>query len=136
MTALIPPAYETHVANSYVQLKNPEGDMDVIRYDMFVKQLFKADTDAMMKLHAILGVCGEAGELADAIKRDKVYNKPVDLANIKEELGDLMFYIHATMNLYGIKEQEVLQLNALKLATRYAGLRYSDEAAQNRADKA
>lgn len=136
MTALIPTGDEMHIANSYIQLKNPEGDMDVIRYDMFVKQLFKADTDAMMKLHGALGACGEAGELADAIKNELIYKKGLNLAWIKEELGDLFFYAHSIMNLYGIKEQEVLQLNGYKLEKRYAGLRYSDEAAQNRADKA
>lgn len=122
-------------ANSYVQLKNPQGDTDVIRYDLFVLQLFKAMPEPIMKIHAALGVCGEAGELADAIKKECIYGKVPDLANIKEELGDLLFYIHATMNMYGITEQEVLQLNAYKLETRYKGLRYSDEAAQKRADK-
>jgi len=113
----IPPAHET------------------VRYDMFVLQLLKADTEAMMKLHVVLGVCGEAGELADAIKKEVIYRKPIDRTNIIEELGDLRFYIQGVQNLYGITEDEVLQHNAEKLSKRYAGLRYSDEAAQNRVDK-
>lgn len=106
-----------------------------IRYDQFVAQLFKADTAPMMALHAALGVCGEAGELADAIKKQYVYGKGVDIENIIEELGDLRFYIQAVMNHYGLREQDILQVNANKLALRYKSLTYSDEAAIDRADK-
>ena len=76
-----------------------------------------------------------AGELLDAIKKNWVYNKPLDHENVKEELGDLMFYITALMMLEGLTMQEVLQSNADKLSERYKGLQYSDEAAQARADK-
>ncbi len=133
-------------ANSFILLPNPAYKTDdpenpdqdphnLIRYDDFVRQLFKADTEPMMALHAALGCAGEAGELADAIKREYVYNKPRNRANVVEELGDLRFYMQAVMNLYGINESEVLQANADKLAVRYKELRYSDIAAIARADK-
>lgn len=117
-------------SNSFVKV----GD-DTIRYDMFVLQLFKADSSALMKMHAALGVCGEAGELGDAIKKEIVYGKTPDVINIMEELGDLRFYIQAVQNLYNIPEQMLLQYNADKLAKRYASLRYTDEEAIRRADK-
>lgn len=117
-------------SNSFVKV----GD-EVIRYDMFVFQLFKADSAAMMKLHAALGICGEAGELADAIKKAVIYGKREDMPNILEELGDLRFYIQAVQNIYGIPEQVLLQYNAEKLSKRYSSLRYTDEEAIRRADK-
>ena len=117
-------------SNSFVKV----GD-DIIRYDQFVLQLFKADSGALMKMHAGLGVCGEAGELGDAIKKEIVYGKTPDVINIMEELGDLRFYIQAVQNLYNIPEQLLLQYNADKLAKRYASLRYTDEEAIRRADK-
>lgn len=117
-------------SNSFVKI----GD-DIIRYDQFVLQLFKADSSALMKMHAGLGVCGEAGELGDAIKKEIVYGKTPDVINIMEELGDLRFYIQAVQNLYNIPEQLLLQYNADKLAKRYASLRYTDEEAIRRADK-
>jgi NTP pyrophosphatase (non-canonical NTP hydrolase) len=88
-----------------------------------------------MKWHAVAGVCGEAGELADAIKKELAYRKPIDRENIVEELGDLRFYMRAVQNLYGISDQEVLQKNADKLSTRYKNLTYSDTEAIERADK-
>ena len=108
----------------------------MIRYDDFVRQLFKADTFQMMAAHAAMGIAGEAGEFTDAIKKHIMYNKPIDRANIIEELGDLRFYMQAAQNLFGITESAILQANADKLATRYAGLRYTDAAAIARADKA
>ena len=52
-----------------------------------------------------------------------------------EELGDLRWYIQATMQMYDLNEQDILQYNANKLAVRYVSLRYSDEEAAARADK-
>lgn len=134
-------------ANSFILLPNPNYTPDdpespdqdphnFVRYDDFVRQLFKADTEPMMALHAALGCAGEAGELADAIKKEYIYGKVRDRENIVEELGDLRFYMQAVMNHYGIPESELLQANGNKLAKRYNGLRYSDAAAIARADKA
>ena len=83
-----------------------------------------------------LGVCGEAGELADVVKKEVIYGKDHDRKHLVEELGDLRFYTQAVMNLNGITEQEVLQQNANKLCVRYKQLRYSDESAIAREDKA
>ena len=122
-------------ANSFVCIKL-EGAIETLRYDAFVAMLFKQQSMDYMALHAALGVCGEAGELADAVKKEVIYGKTLDRKNIVEELGDLRFYIQAVMQIYRITEQEVLQENANKLSIRYKQLRYSDEAAQTRADKA
>jgi NTP pyrophosphatase (non-canonical NTP hydrolase) len=129
-------------ANTYVSLYPPDWTPDnpdlkpiLIRYDQFVLQLFKLDSPGMMKMHAALGICGEAGETADCIKKEVIYGKPIDRDNLIEELGDLRFFIQAVQNIYGISETEVLQANCNKLALRYKELRYSDEAAILRADK-
>lgn len=119
------------LSNSFVQL----SDSRMIRYDEFVRKLFKLNAACGDSVHAAMGIAGEAGELTDAIKKHIVYNKPLDLVNVIEELGDLRFYMQALMNLYGITEQQVLQYNAAKLMVRYEGLEYSDRAAQERKDK-
>lgn len=108
---------------------------EVVRYDQFVRNLFKGDTEKVMAIHAALGVCGEAGELGDAIKKEYIYGKPRDLVNIVEELGDLEFYMQQIRNHYGVDREYVLQCNAEKLSKRYVGLKYTDAAAIARADK-
>lgn len=123
-------------SNSYVSFISTETFLpEQVRYDSFVALLFKQQSLTLMHLHAALGVAGEAGELADAIKKEIIYGKPTDRSNIVEELGDLRFYIQAVQQLYGITEQEVLQQNANKLCVRYKSLRYSDGEAISRADK-
>ena len=107
----------------------------VIFYRDFVAKLFKHDTDDMEHMHAALGVAGEAGELADAIKKHVVYGYELDRENIVEELGDLRFYMQQIMNMHCIGEEEVLQYNATKLGKRYKSGSYSNEAAIAREDK-
>ena len=43
--------------------------------------------------HMVLGIIGEVGELVDAVKRHYIYGKPLDIANVKEEIGDLSWYV-------------------------------------------
>lgn len=130
---MIPHAY----VNIYIN--DPTGNLppstEIVRYDDFVRGLIKPQTEQLMKLHCALGVAGEAGELADNVKRECIYGKPADRANVIEELGDIMWYVQATMNLYGILPGDVFQGNADKLSKRYVELKYSDKAAIDRADK-
>jgi len=87
-------------------------------------------------LHMIMGVSGEVGELLDAIKKHIAYNKTLDMQNVIEELGDIEFYLEGLRQGLGISREHTLQENIAKLGTRYNGFKYSDEAAQTRADKA
>ena len=124
-------------ANSFVAILQPDGASEMIRYDAFVALLFKQLHDQKLDLlHGAVGISGEAGELLDAVKKHWIYNKPLDVTNVIEELGDIRFYVQAVMNVLGISEQQVVQENANKLCVRYKQLRYSDEAARSREDKA
>lgn len=87
-------------------------------------------------LHMSVGVSGEAGELLDAVKKSVIYRKPIDRDNVVEELGDLEFYMEGLRQGLGITRQETLQANIDKLGDRYEGHQYSDQQAQDRADKA
>lgn len=118
--------------------------MTQVTHPELVKALVKAPADIRATLddskvdliHAVLGISGEAGELLDAVKKHAVYNKELDRENVIEELGDLEFYMEQLRQRLGITRQETLDANIAKLAKRYAGLNYSDKAAQDRADKA
>jgi len=99
---------------------------------LIVEQMTANKADAW---HAATGVAGEAGELLDAVKKHAIYNKPLDRENIVEELGDLEFYMEQLRQNVGVTREETLVANMAKLAVRYNGMKYSDQAAQNRADK-
>lgn len=121
--------------------------MEKINYTDMVRDLAKPG-DAILAtltpemahvLHMAIGISGEAGELLDAIKKAAIYCKPIDRENVIEELGDLEFYMEGLRQGFNITREEVLEANIYKLAmspkARYKGGKYSDAAAQNRADK-
>jgi len=126
-------------ANSFiwVQVQGEDGlpVLKHIRYDQFVLLLLKADTYSNQANHVALGVCGEAGEFADCIKKHLHYSQPLDRDNLIEELGDLRFYIQAAQNIWNVTEQEILQANAKKLEKRYKSLAFTEQEAHDRADK-
>lgn len=84
--------------------------------------------------HHATGIVTEAGELMDAVKKAVIYRKPLDVANVIEELGDLEFYLQGLRANLCIERDETLLRNVTKLRKRY-GEKYSNEAAQARADK-
>ncbi len=85
--------------------------------------------------HMATGVSGEAGELLDAVKKHVAYNREIDRENVIEELGDLEFYMEGIRQAVGVTREEVLLANKTKLFKRYAGFNFSNQAAQERADK-
>lgn len=114
-----------------------------LTYSQFVAKLIKDPEEIKESLtpqkinllHMVLGISGEAGEILDSIKKYVIYNKPIDLINIIEELGDLLFYIEGIKNELHITEKEILSYNVTKLSKRYESLSYSDKDAVERKDK-
>lgn len=107
-----------------------------VAYKQFVIDLAKPMGSLKLNLlHGAVGVSGEAGELLDAIKKHWVYNKPLDVNNVLEELGDILFYMEVIKVELGISTLDILEANIAKLTKRYIGEKYSDAAAQARADK-
>ena len=86
-------------------------------------------------LHMAIGISGEAGELLDAIKKWVMYGKPLDVENVIEELGDLEFYMEGLRAELGLTREAVILANIAKLNKRYASGKYSNQQAQDRADK-
>lgn len=86
------------------------------------------DTD---NLHMILGMVTETGELADVFKKNMAYKKEIDWVNVKEEVGDLMWYIINFCSINGFDLEEIMETNIKKLETRYPE-KFTEENAINR----
>lgn len=91
--------------------------------------------DQLNLLHMAVGISGESGELLDAIKKHVIYQKPLDRENVKEEIGDLLFYVSNLLQSTGFSFEDVLRHNIDKLSVRYSSGKYSNVQAQTRADK-
>lgn len=78
----------------------------------------------------------EAGNVLDVVKKAAIYNKSLDVDLLSfhvRRLGDALAVVTANL---GVTFTQTLDHNIAKLSVRYAGLQYTDEAAQARADKA
>lgn len=69
-----------------------------------------------------MGVAGEAGEVVEKWKKIVAYKdgkvSKEDLAELKKELGDVVWYIAVLAHSLGLSLEEVMQLNVDKLASR------------------
>ena len=68
-------------------------------------------------LYPTLGLCGEAGEVAEKVKkqvRDGVFNRH----EVAKELGDVLWYLANICNDIGYNLDEIAALNIDKLSSR------------------
>lgn len=100
--------------------------------DAIADVLTGRDADA---IHMIMGICGEAGELLDSIKKHVIYRQPIDMINIVEEMGDIEFYLEGLRQWAKVSRDVVITTNVAKLEKRYSQGIYSDSQATERADK-
>lgn len=69
--------------------------------------------------HAALGLCTEAGEFNDALKRHIFYGAPLDRTNLIEEVGDILWYLNISLNVVGSSFDEATDANIAKLSKRF-----------------
>ena len=72
--------------------------------------------------HLLLGLVGETGEIAEKAKkivrdRDSDFSQ-WDLADLKKELGDVLWYIAVIADYFDVALDDVARLNLAKLADR------------------
>jgi len=79
-------------------------------------------------LHAAMGCETEVGEIMDAMKKTIFYGKPLDIVNVKEELGDILWYIALGLHACGADFEEAMTANIAKLKARYPD-KFSSEGA-------
>lgn len=65
-----------------------------------------------------LGLVGEAGEVAEKIKKMIRDNKKVTNGEIALEIGDVLFYAAALGNYLGYTFDEIIEMNVNKLDSR------------------
>lgn len=83
-------------------------------------------------IHACFGMCGEAGEIIDYVKKGVFYGKDMDTRHLVEEVGDLMWYINLLVFDLGVTWDEVLTTNIKKLEARYPDAKFNADHAINR----
>ena len=77
-----------------------------------------SDGDIMLLWNA-LGLAGEAGEVAELVKKGILHQHGLDRERLKKELGDVLWYAAALCTRLGLDLSEVMQANIDKLYERY-----------------
>jgi NTP pyrophosphatase (non-canonical NTP hydrolase) len=70
-------------------------------------------------LNAALGLCGEAGEFADSLKKHEFHAHALDEAELRKELGDVLWYVALACDALGLQLGNVMEANIEKLRRRY-----------------
>lgn len=70
-------------------------------------------------IHGAMGLCTEAGEFQDQLKRHIFYGKSLDKENLKEEIGDIFWYLALLTDELGTSFEEIQKANIRKLKARY-----------------
>lgn len=69
--------------------------------------------------NAALGLAGEAGEVADAIKKSVFQGHPLDKDKMIKEAGDVAWYLALLCEILHVTLDEVFETNIEKLMRRY-----------------
>jgi NTP pyrophosphatase (non-canonical NTP hydrolase) len=105
-------------------LRTEAIDYEAIRHRL-------SDNRTLRLLHAVIGIATESGELLTALKAHIFYGKPLDIVNLKEELGDKEWYTALAIDALLSDYEEIMTTNNAKLRKRYPN-KFTEEAALNR----
>ena len=72
-----------------------------------------------MVLNSALGLNGEAGEVADLVKKHIFQGHDLDRDKMAKELGDVLWYVASGAAGIGYTLAEIAEMNAEKLRRRY-----------------
>lgn len=70
-------------------------------------------------INGVMGLCGEAGEAIDVVKKYLAQGHELDRDKLIKELGDVAWYLAETATALDISLEEVLERNLEKLRARY-----------------
>lgn len=89
-------------------------------------------------LNGVMGLCGEAGEAIDIVKKWMAQGHDLDRSRLASELGDIAWYLAQTATALGLRLEDILSANIENsgsgiLKVLKGGVRCSGRKATNRA---
>lgn len=82
-------------------------------------------------INGVMGLCGEAGEAIDLVKKHLHQGHPLDKDKLVKELGDIAWYLAETAYALDFPLEIVLRMNLEKLKNRYPD-GFDESRSQNR----
>lgn len=91
--------------------------MTLNEYQALAQRTSRSDVNKV--LNGCMGMCGEAGECIDILKKHMMQGHELPRKKLLEELGDVMWYVCETASGLGASLDEVAAGNIHKLTGRY-----------------
>ena len=83
-------------------------------------------------IYAAMGMCGEAGEASELVKKYAYHGHTIDTEHLARELGDVLWYVSYLAYLFGYPLGKIMAMNQEKLAKRYPNGKFDAERSRNR----
>ena len=94
-----------------------------MKWNEYVEKASRTDAPLATKRdhdeHMVMGMVTEAAELLDVFKKNLAYKKSIDLVNVKEEIGDYLWYLANFCRTNNLDIEEIMEMCINKLITRY-----------------
>ena len=122
----------------YVEFCDAVTSKESQDYSHFAARLYELaeqDFPTQRLLTAAVGMCAEAGEFTEDVKKITFQGKPVNeenLFHLKRELGDIMWYVAQACIGLGTSLDEIMEMNVDKLKARYPGGEFDVHYSENR----
>lgn len=103
-------------------MRKTKGDnnMDMNEYQkLAMRTRIEGQMDEEALLNGTLGLAGESGEVCDYMKKVFFQDHPLDVEIIKEEIGDILWYIALVCTSLQCDMAEIAEMNINKLKLRY-----------------
>lgn len=108
-------------------------DNDADAYQQNVLKYAPDHHDYMLNvIYAAMGMCGEAGEASELIKKYAYHGHAIDTEHLARELGDVLWYVSYMAHLFGYPLGKIMAMNQEKLAKRYPDGKFDAERSNNR----
>ena len=93
--------------------------MDFNQYQQLAMRTASGMFKEGLILNGVMGLCGEAGECIDIVKKYKFQGHPLDEEKLKDEASDCLWYIASIASGLGLTFNEIAEHNINKLKKRY-----------------
>lgn len=106
--------------------------------DAYQKSVMRYASPAVEKggplslIYGVIGMCGEAGEASELVKKNAFHGHTLDAKHLASELGDVLWYIAYTADDLGYPLSVIMAMNQEKLAKRYPDGKFDSERSKNR----
>ena len=94
--------------------------MEINEYQKLASRTIDTNkTNEELLLNAVMGLCGESGEVIDLVKKYKFHRHPLNKEELIKEAGDVAWYLAELATVLDIDLEEIMIQNIEKLKKRY-----------------